>query len=46
REEWLMMGDMMGGIEAMGGPATGILRSAARDSTAAPAPAHQGHRRP
>lgn len=40
-EDWLMMGEMMGGIEAMGGPATGILRPAARDSTAAPAPAHR-----
>jgi hypothetical protein len=28
REEWLMMGDHMGGIEAMGGPATGLLPSA------------------
>ncbi len=29
REEWLMMGDHMGGIEAMGGPATGIIARAA-----------------
>jgi hypothetical protein len=27
-DEWLMMGDMMGGINAMGGPATGLLRRA------------------
>jgi hypothetical protein len=26
RDEWLMMGGMMGGIDAMGGPATGLLR--------------------
>lgn len=27
REEWLMMGHHMGGIEAMGGPAVGLLRT-------------------
>jgi hypothetical protein len=29
RDEWLMMGHHMGGIDAMGGPATGLLRSSA-----------------
>ena len=27
REEWLMMGEHMGGIEAMGGPVLGIIRT-------------------
>lgn len=27
REDWLMMGHHMGGIDAMGGPAVGLLRS-------------------
>ncbi|MEK7668754.1 MAG: hypothetical protein AAB409_08915 [Gemmatimonadota bacterium] len=31
-EEWLMMGDLMGGIEARRGPATGLLRTAVRDT--------------
>ena len=35
RADWLMMGDMMGGIGAMGGPAIGILR--APPGAAAPA---------
>jgi len=38
REEWLMMGDMMGGIEAMGGPSTGLLP---RRQPPTPAPAHR-----
>ena len=38
REEWLMMGDMMGGIDAMGGPATGLLP---RRQPPAAAPAHR-----
>jgi hypothetical protein len=44
-EEWLMMGDHMGGIEAMGGPVLGLIgRAPARDSTRAE-PRHQ-HGRP
>jgi len=35
REDWLMMGHHMGGIEAMGGPVLGLLRSPA-DSAAKP----------
>lgn len=35
REDWLMMGHHMGGIDAMGGPVLGLLRSPA-DSAAAP----------
>jgi len=35
RDEWLMMGEHMGGIEAMGGPVLGLLRSPA-DSAAKP----------
>ena len=35
RDDWLMMGHHMGGIEAMGGPVLGLLRSP-RDSTATP----------
>ena len=35
RDEWLMMGHHMGGIEAMGGPVLGLLRSLG-DSTATP----------
>jgi hypothetical protein len=35
RDEWLMMGHHMGGIEAMGGPVLGLLRSPA-DSAAKP----------
>jgi hypothetical protein len=35
REDWLMMGHHMGGIEAMGGPVLGLLRSSA-DSTVTP----------
>jgi hypothetical protein len=38
-KEWREMGDMMGGIDAMGGPAVGIVPEAPRDS-ATPA----GHR--
>ncbi len=38
REEWLMMGDMMGGIDAMGGPPTGLLP---RRQPPAAAPAHR-----
>jgi hypothetical protein len=36
REEWLTMGDHMGGIEAMGGPATGILARAAEPTRPEP----------
>ena len=35
RDEWLMMGHHMGGIEAMGGPVLGLLRSPT-DSAAKP----------
>ena len=35
RDEWLSMGEHMGGIEAMGGPVLGLLRSGA-DSAAKP----------
>lgn len=42
REEWLMMGDMMGGIGAMGGPVTGILRARA----GAEPPAQHRHSEP
>jgi hypothetical protein len=38
RDEWLMMGEHMGGIEAMGGPATGLLP---RRAPATPPPAHR-----
>lgn len=31
-EEWLRMGDLMGGIETRGGPVTGLLRPAVRDT--------------
>jgi hypothetical protein len=36
RAEWLMMGDHMGGIEAMGGPATGLLPRVAAPRPAEP----------
>ncbi len=51
-EEWRMMADHMGGIGAMGGPATGLLRKpGATDSNPAPlsrpapepSPEHEGH---
>ena len=35
RDDWLMMGHHMGGLEAMGGPVLGLLRSPG-DSTATP----------
>lgn len=38
REEWLMICDMMGGIDAMGGPATGLLP---RRQPPAAAPVHR-----
>jgi len=45
REEWLMMGDHMGGIEAMGGPVLGLIRSAAPDTTnRSKRPEHEMHR--
>ena len=41
REEWMMMGDHMGGIEAMGGPTLGLIRSASPPAAgAAPAMDH------
>jgi hypothetical protein len=40
-EEWRSMGDHMGGIEAMGGPATGLLQPA--DSTAHEQMQHPKH---
>ena len=43
-EDWRMMGDHMGGIEAMGGPATGLLRPPPGTPGRAPAAPHQGHR--
>ena len=43
-DEWWSMGEMMGGVEAMGGPATGLLESR---PTPRPAtehqPGHEGH---
>ena len=39
RDEWLMMGDHMGGIEAMGGPVLGLIRTAP-PAGAAPAMDH------
>ena len=44
-EEWRNMGEMMGGVAAMGGPATGLLVGAA-DTAATPLPTqheHEGH---
>jgi ketosteroid isomerase-like protein len=41
REEWLMMGHHMGGVDAMGGPALGVLRTRA-DSAPAPIPLDHG----
>ena len=38
-EEWRMMGEMMGGVDAMGGPSTGLLRQA----PAVPRPGGEGH---
>jgi hypothetical protein len=40
REEWLMMGEHMGGIAAMGGPAIGLLPRAPADTSRA-APQHR-----
>lgn len=40
RDAWLMMGEHMGGIEAMGEPATGLLRPAPADTSRA-APQHR-----
>ncbi len=40
REEWLEMGEHMGGIAAMGGPATGLLPRAETGRPAAPAHRH------
>jgi len=42
REEWMMMGHHMGGIEAMGGPVLGLIRSAAPDGSRRPE--HEMHR--
>jgi len=39
-EEWMMMGDHMGGVDAMGGPSVGLLRKPAP----AAAPAEHRHR--
>jgi hypothetical protein len=39
-DEWLMMGHHMGGIEAMGGPAVGLLRYVPADTTR-PDPRHR-----
>jgi hypothetical protein len=38
--EWMMMGEMMGGIDAMGGPVTGLLPRRERPPAAAPAHRH------
>jgi len=43
-EEWRRMGDHMGGVEAMGGPSTGLLRTAPQVPARRPADPHQGHR--
>jgi hypothetical protein len=40
-EEWWGMGEMMGGVEAMGGPSTGLLRPPAPST--GPRPAGHGH---
>ncbi|MGH7645150.1 MAG: YybH family protein [Gemmatimonadales bacterium] len=46
REEWLMMGHHMGGVEAMGGPVRGLLRGGASQQEATPPPAAPaGHER-
>lgn len=42
RDEWMMMGDHMGGIEAMGGPTLGLLRTASPAAGAMPAMDHGG----
>ena len=41
-EEWRNMGEMMGGVAAMGGPATGLLKNR---PTPSPAPGGMDHGR-
>lgn len=36
REEWMMMGEHMGGIDAMGGPVLGLIRTASPAGAGAP----------
>ena len=46
RDEWLNMGDMMGGVAAMGGLATDLLPALASITAAAPTMAGMGHDTP
>ena len=43
RDEWLNMGEMMGGVGAMGGPATGLLLPLSAATTATPPMAGMDH---
>jgi hypothetical protein len=45
-EEWRMMADHMGGVEVMGGPATGLLREVHAVSGKPQAAGHTGHDMP